>query len=252
MPEEGAAQAYTHRRDRFEARRRVPGYVEQRTDEATLRSERIGGRNRHDVWVGALTMAVLARGEAKVLLRIALRNLVASRAKTLIIGGIILLGTVLVVVGSSLLDSLDRGMRSSIQGSLGGHLQLYNARSKDDLALYGGMMGESDLEPIEDFARVKQALARVPHVKTIVPMGIDQAMVATGNPLDVALEKLRADVRRLEGGDRVPGGALRTQPAAGWAEALRAYDAHKAHVRRMIRVLRDTSSRRATSSTRRR
>jgi ABC-type lipoprotein release transport system permease subunit len=171
-------------------------------------------------------MAGMARGEAKVLLRIATRNLVASRAKTLIIGCIILLGTVLVVVGSALLDSLDRGMRSSIQGSLGGHLQLYSARSRDELALYGGMMGESDLEPLEDFARLKEALAGVPHVKTIVPMGIDQAMVATGNPLDVALEKLRADVRRLEGGDRS-------------ADAVRAYDAHKAHSRRMIRVLRD-------------
>src|SRR5690242_2866712 len=111
-----------------------------------------------------------ARGEAKVLLRIATRNLLASRAKTLIIGGIILLGTVLVVVGSCLLDSVDRGMRSSIQGSLGGHLQVYAARSRDDLALYGGMMGESDLEPIEDFARVKRVLEAVPNVRTVVPM----------------------------------------------------------------------------------
>src|SRR5919205_3188367 len=98
-----------------------------------------------------------ARAKAKVVLRIAFRNLVASRGKTLIIGGIILLGTVLVVVGSSLLDSVDRGMRSSIQGSLGGHLQVYEARSEDELALYGGMMGDSDLEPMEDFAQVKRA-----------------------------------------------------------------------------------------------
>jgi ABC-type lipoprotein release transport system permease subunit len=166
------------------------------------------------------------RARAHVLARIAMRNLVASRGKTLIIGGIILLGTVLVVVGSSLLDSVDRGMRSSIQGSLGGHLQVYDARSKDELALYGGMMGDSDVEPMEDFAQVKRALATVPNVKTIVPMGIGQAMVVTGNPMDVALEKLRADVRRLEAGDR-------------GADLARAYDAHRAHVRRMVRLLRE-------------
>ena len=137
-------------------------------------------------------------GAAGVLAQIALRNLFASRAKTLIVGGIMLFGAVLVVVGSSLVDSVDRGMRGSIQGSLAGHLQVYSARSKDDLALYGGMMGESQLEPIEDFAALKRVLTRVPNVKSVVPMGIDQAMVATGNEFDVALERLRwPALRRL-------------------------------------------------------
>ena len=60
------------------------------------------------------------------------------------------------------------------------------------------------LEPIEDFARVKEVLAKVPNVKQVVPMGIDQAMVATGNVIDIALERLRADVRRLEEGGGRP------------------------------------------------
>jgi ABC-type lipoprotein release transport system permease subunit len=135
-------------------------------------------------------------------------------------------GTVLVVVGSSLLDSVDRGMRSSIQGSLGGHLQVYSARSRDELALYGGMMGESELEPLEDFSRVKSVLESVPSVKTVVPMGIDQALVSSGNPFDVALEKLRADARRLEAGERDP-------------VLLRRYEARKAHLRRMLELLRE-------------
>jgi len=163
-------------------------------------------------------------GEAKVLLRIALRNLFASRAKTLIIGAIVLLGTVIAVAGSSLVESVDRGMRSSIQGSLGGHIQVYDARSKDELALYGGMRGESLLEPIEDFAKVKAELLKVPGVKTVVPMGIDQALVAAGSTFDTALERTRADVRRLEAGDRDP-------------ELLRRYAAKKAHLARMVELL---------------
>ena len=163
-------------------------------------------------------------GAAGVLLQIALRNLFASRARSLIVGGIVLVGALLVVVGSSLLDSVDRGMRGSIQGSLAGQLQVYSARSKDDLALYGGMMGESQLAPIEDFATVKRALERVANVRSVVPMGIDQAMVATGNEFDRALEKLREDVRRRGAGD--PDAALPAQ-----------YEAHKAHVRRMTTLL---------------
>jgi ABC-type lipoprotein release transport system permease subunit len=170
---------------------------------------------------------VPARRDAiRVLLRIAFRNLLASKVRTAIIGLIVLGGSFLVVLGSSLLDSIDRGMKTSIQGSLGGQLQVYDARSEDALELYGGLRGESQLEPIEDFAKVKEVLAKVPNVKQVVPMGIDQAMVATGNVIDVALEKLRADVRRLEAGDRT-------------AEAVAGYEARKAHVRRLVGLLRE-------------
>jgi ABC-type lipoprotein release transport system permease subunit len=164
------------------------------------------------------------RDAARVLLRIAFRNLTASPTRTAILGAIVLVGSLIVVVGSSVLDSIDRGMRTSIQGSLGGHLQVYDADSEGALELYGGLRGESLLEPIEDFSRVKDVLARVPNVREVVPMGIDQAMVATGTTFDAALERLREDVRRMEAGDRGP-------------ERLRLYEAHKAHARRMIALL---------------
>ena len=166
-----------------------------------------------------------ARADAvRVLFRIAFRNLRASKVRTGIIGAIVAGGALLVVLGASLLDSIDQGMKTSVQGSLGGQLQVYDARSEDPLELYGGLRGESLLEPIEDFSRVKAILAGVENVKTVVPMGIDQAMVATGNVFDAALEKLRADVRRVEEGDRS-------------AETLRTYEARKAHLRRMIGLL---------------
>ena len=42
-------------------------------------------------------------------------------------------------VGSSLLDSIDAAMSRSIIGSVAGHIQVYSAKSKDELALFGGM-----------------------------------------------------------------------------------------------------------------
>ena len=45
----------------------------------------------------------------KVIALIATRNLLASRLKTLIVGGIIFFGALLVVLGTSLLDSVDHG-----------------------------------------------------------------------------------------------------------------------------------------------
>jgi ABC-type lipoprotein release transport system permease subunit len=169
---------------------------------------------------------VSARSDAiRVLLRIAFRNLRASPTRTIILGTIILVGSLVVVVGTSMLDSIDRGLRTSIQGSLGGHLQAYAASSEGALELYGGLRGESLLDPIEDFSKVKAVLANAPNVRQVVPMGIDQAMVATGNAFDAALERLRADARRLEAGERDP-------------QLLREWESHKAHVRRMVGLLR--------------
>jgi len=166
------------------------------------------------------------RDSVRILLTIAFRNLLASPVRTAILGAIILVGSLIVVVGTSVLDSIDRGMRTSIQGSLGGQLQLYDGRSEDQLALYGEMTGESRLEPIEDFSKVKAALAGLKNVKQVVPMGIDQAMVTTGNAFDLAVERLRADARRLESGETGP-------------DLDKAYLAHKAHVRHMCELLSD-------------
>ena len=71
----------------------------------------------------------------KILFEIALRNLFASKIN-LVIGVIVLAGTVLVVVGGALLDSVDTSMSKSIKGSVAGDLQVYSAKSKDELATH--------------------------------------------------------------------------------------------------------------------
>ncbi len=156
-----------------------------------------------------------------ILIRIALQNLFASKLKTLIVGGIICFGALLVVLGSAMTDTIGQGIKGSVIHSLAGHLQVYSDRSKDELALYGGMTGDVDLTPMEDFSKVKQAIAAVPNVKAVVPMGIGEAFAGSGNALDRALESLRAVVKR--------------QLAGETGEAIdREYQARKNFVRRMV------------------
>jgi ABC-type lipoprotein release transport system permease subunit len=140
----------------------------------------------------------------QVIVLIALRNLFASRLKTLIVGGIILFGSMLVVVGTGLVDSVDASMSRSIIGSVAGHIQVYNAKSKDELTVMGGMMMESpDIAQLDDFKAVRAAILSVPNAKTVVPMGQSMAMVPAGNTVDVVLEKLRDLVRRQQAGEDV-------------------------------------------------
>jgi ABC-type lipoprotein release transport system permease subunit len=167
----------------------------------------------------------------RVSAQIAFRNLGAHRLKTFIVGGIIFFGAFLVVLGNSLVDSIDNAMSRSVIGSVAGNIQVYNSTSKDQLAVMGGMtMGDPDLAQIDDFAKLRQSLLKVPHVKSVVPMGISGALVTSGNTIDIALERLRAIVRKKLDASTPKDDATQKQLASQLA-------AQKDHVRQIITVL---------------
>ena len=162
---------------------------------------------------------------AAVVVQIAFRNLFANRWKTLIVGGIIGFGAFLVVLGTSLLDSVDHSMSRSIIGSVAGNIQVYSSASKEDLDVMGGFnFDANDIEPLPDFARVRQVLMTVPNVQQVVPMGINGSMVLSGNTVDQALAKLRQSVTAQKAGD-------------GSAALAQGYTDQKDHVRQIISVL---------------
>ncbi len=163
-----------------------------------------------------------------VVAQMAFRNLFASRLKTVIVGGIIFFGGLLVVAGNSLLDSLVASMSRSVIGSVAGHIQVYNAESKDKLEVMGRMMmGDPDLTQLDDFSKVRASLLKVPNVKSVVPMGISGALVTSGNTIDLALEKLRNAVKAQK--------AAKTDAERAQADVQAA--AEKGHVRQIVQVL---------------
>jgi ABC-type lipoprotein release transport system permease subunit len=139
---------------------------------------------------------------AAVLAQMSLRSLVSHRVKSVIVGSIMFFGTALVVVGTSLLDSVERSMAESIIFSLAGHLQTYQADARDDLEIFGGMsMSEPDIGEIPDFAKVREALAGIEDVAAVVPMGIGMAGVGSDTDFDKASAELRAAAKA--GDDRL-------------------------------------------------
>jgi hypothetical protein len=159
-----------------------------------------------------------------VIVRIAIRNLFASRVKTFVLGGIILFGTVLVVVGGSLVNSVSQGMSHSVIGSVAGNIQVYSAKSKDELAIWGNITGDPDLVAIPDFAAMRDRLLTIENIKTVVPMGIGTAMVQSGNTIDLTLAKLREAVQRKLDGDHT-------------AQLVVEIESQKEHIHQMVRVL---------------
>src|SRR6185503_10563041 len=163
-----------------------------------------------------------------VVAQMAFRNLFASRLKTIIVGGIIIFGGLLVVAGNSLLDSVVAAMSRSVIGSVAGHIQVYNGQSKDPLEVMGRMMmGDPDMAQLDDFAKVRESLLKVPNVKSVVPMGISGALVTSGNTIDLALEKLRNAVK----------GRHDAKSPAERAKFDAQVASEKGHVRQIVQVL---------------
>jgi ABC-type lipoprotein release transport system permease subunit len=129
-----------------------------------------------------------------ILFRIALRNIFATKVRTLIIGALILFGTVLLVLGTSLLTTLEGTMARSIIGSVAGHLQVFDKDARDSVDLFSPPMGTPDMGIIKDFPKVKALLEGLQEVEAVVPMGNDFAMVFSGNIMDVKVAELRKSV----------------------------------------------------------
>jgi ABC-type lipoprotein release transport system permease subunit len=139
--------------------------------------------------------------------RIALRNVLAHRAKSIIVGIIFAVGALVVVVGNALVDAMDVGMARSIQESLAGHLQVHSKDARDPLAIYGDeFAGMPDFGVMADFAAVQATIAAVPGVTAIIPMGSQIAFSGGGNLLDRRLSALRVALRE---GDAVQAADLR-------------------------------------------
>jgi len=173
-----------------------------------------------------------------VLVRIALANITSS-ALNFLVGLVLFFGAALLVIIGALFGTLDGALSRSIVDSISGHLQVYGARSKDPLELYGKVDGsDSNLSPIEDFKSLKTRLLAVPNVERVVPMGAATALVTTGNAVDVVLEKLRTLYRNQQ----APKTALPPE------EFRRQADSAVKHVRNIVAVLQKDLERQAQLS----
>lgn len=133
--------------------------------------------------------------QIKVLLLVAVRNLALHKVKSMVVGGILFVGSFLVVFGLSILGSVENTMSQSIIGSVAGHLQIYSSDARDSLALFGsGFFGRDDLGEINRFEDVKTQALKHPNVKEVVPLGFENALLARGNLLDDLFEKFRSTV----------------------------------------------------------
>jgi ABC-type lipoprotein release transport system permease subunit len=133
---------------------------------------------------------------------LALRSMVSHRVKNAIVGIIMIAGTLLVVVGTSVLDSVERSMEEGITASATGHIQVFSTKAEDDLAIFGTMGAAIDIGELSDFETIDAELSKLPGVADVVPMALGNAVSFGKSELDRVLLKLREDINALFGDHR--------------------------------------------------
>lgn len=138
-------------------------------------------------------------GSFRILLLMAFRSLRGHKIKVAIVGSLLAFGSFLLVLGTTLLQTIEEAMEASITESLTGQIQLVSSKAKDQLTFFGpAAASEQDLDTIEDFERIRARVEGIEGVRAVVPMGRYFGQPILGSELDEAIEAVE---RSVESGD---------------------------------------------------
>lgn len=117
-----------------------------------------------------------------VIAKIAVRNILRHRAKTLIIGILITIGITVLIVGNSLMETASRGIERTYIESYTGHIVI-TGRHDGGLSLMGLETADSldaTVPTIPSFDEVWEYVTSLPYVKAVNPQATAMALVDLG------------------------------------------------------------------------
>jgi ABC-type lipoprotein release transport system permease subunit len=100
--------------------------------------------------------------------KIAWRNIWKHRGKSLVIGGILFLGSVLMTVGNGMIAGMEKGLADNIVNRFSGDIVVVSDEQKKDNVLFD--MAGSPLKVIKSFANVTDALDNEAVIKEYLPV----------------------------------------------------------------------------------
>lgn len=116
-----------------------------------------------------------------VLMKIALRNVFAHKAKTLIVGSLIFVGVFLLILGNSFLDSAGKGIQKAYSDSVTGEIAIL--KSIDfDFSLFGtwNNIGNLSVPAAPDLEDTLELLKKYPGVRKVTTLSSDILIVNNG------------------------------------------------------------------------
>lgn len=106
--------------------------------------------------------------------KIAWRNILRHKGKSIIIGIILVLGSFILTVGNGVVSGMDHGIEKNIIDGFMGDIVVIPEKEKSD-NVYFKMMGES-INPINNYKDIKKVLESEKKIKASLPMGKNTVM----------------------------------------------------------------------------
>lgn len=111
----------------------------------------------------------------ELILKIAWRNIMRHRGKSIIIGVILFLGSLIMTVGNGVISGMDAGLeRNVVNGFMGDIVIISNKESSDNILFK--IMGKS-VETIPNYKEIKSFLEKQDYIEQKLPVGKNGAMV---------------------------------------------------------------------------
>src|SRR5262245_26341271 len=110
----------------------------------------------------------------ELILKIAWRNVLRHKGKSLMIGVILFLGAFLMTLGNGLVSGMDRGLKDNIINTFLGHLVILSVDQKSDNVLFE-LYGKT-VAPINNYPAIKKALAGDASIDKFLPVGKNMAL----------------------------------------------------------------------------
>ena len=113
-----------------------------------------------------------------LVLKIAWRNIMRHRGKSLVIGLMLFVGAFIMTVGNGVVSGMDAGLRKTIVNSFTGDIVLISDKQESDnvLDVWTTFMNKP-VAPVYNYIDIKKELARQPYIERILPAGKNIAMV---------------------------------------------------------------------------
>ena len=110
-----------------------------------------------------------------LIIKIAWRNIMRHRGKSLIIGSILFFGALVMTMGNGVISGMDAGLRETIVNSFTGDIVLVSEKQESD-NVFLEFMGKA-IAPINNYVEIKKVLSEQPYVERALPAGKNLAMV---------------------------------------------------------------------------
>lgn len=111
----------------------------------------------------------------ELIIKIAWRNILRHKGKSMVIGTILFLGALLMTFGNGVISGMEKGMVKNIIDGFIGNISIISDKNETDTVLFT-MMGRQ-VEPINNYKQIKEVLLQQSGITRFLPVGRNMAML---------------------------------------------------------------------------